>query len=406
MQKVFLCHSSADKDFVRRLAKDLEKETINVWIDEKEILVGDQIRPKVEEGLNASDYLIIVLSPDSVTSPWVERELDAKMIEEIESRKVTVLPLLHRDCDIPPLLKGKHYADFRSDYQRGLRELVARFKHGDKEQEVKQKVLRRLATADPYRLDPHTLVVLAIQARDVDAAEELISAHQESIPACKQMDLFKTMLAHTRFLSSRDVNDFITALNLAFQLVAHHASQQNLQNLQGICSSAPNDPAAVNRLVQLLEHCLQITGRSPTHPWPLLCATSFLIGIHRSSLTQEKVVSACNTACQIVEITSPALLRPSLGSLTHVCTHLAARIETDDQRLEILTRIVDVASPKVGDTRDYADAFLHLAWAAAQTEDMEVAKRLLTKYKLTATAEEFERKTLHHPPLESLALAT
>jgi hypothetical protein len=124
---IFLCHSSADKEFVRRLAIDLRANSVNVWVDEREIQVGDRIREKIEQGLQQSDYLAIVLSPASVTSPWVQRELDAKMFEEIEQKQVKVLPLLLKDCEIPPLLRMVRYADFRGSYEDGLRGLLQRF---------------------------------------------------------------------------------------------------------------------------------------------------------------------------------------------------------------------------------------------------------------------------------------
>lgn len=165
MSKLFICHSNTDKPFVRRLADDLTRHKLSVWVDEREILVGDPIRKKIEEGLEASDYLGLVLSPASVQSEWVQKELDAKLIEEIESKRVVVLPILLSNCQIPALLRGKLYADFRSDYGTGLETLLARFRHNDRELEVKRRVLqetfrrrsgaRRYASSDaPCTLGP------------------------------------------------------------------------------------------------------------------------------------------------------------------------------------------------------------------------------------------------------------
>jgi hypothetical protein len=124
---LFICHSSQDKSFIRRLASDLKANRLDVWVDEQEILVGDRIREKIEAGIETSDYLAIVLSPASVNSPWVQRELDAKLFQEIEEKQVKILPLLLQSCDIPPLLRMVRYADFRGSYESGLRELLQRF---------------------------------------------------------------------------------------------------------------------------------------------------------------------------------------------------------------------------------------------------------------------------------------
>ncbi len=44
MPSLFLSHSSADKTFVEKLAKDLEGVGVNVWFDKWEIKVGDSLR--------------------------------------------------------------------------------------------------------------------------------------------------------------------------------------------------------------------------------------------------------------------------------------------------------------------------------------------------------------------------
>jgi serine/threonine protein kinase len=123
---VFISYSSADSDFAGKLASDLQASGIGVWFDKWEIKVGDSIIQNINDGIHDNDYLAIVLSPTSVQSRWVRKELNAALMKELEeSRSVVVLPILCKDCDIPPLLAGKHYADFRDDYERGLKEILA-----------------------------------------------------------------------------------------------------------------------------------------------------------------------------------------------------------------------------------------------------------------------------------------
>jgi serine/threonine protein kinase len=123
---VFISYSSADSDFAEKLASDLRASGIGVWFDKWEIKVGDSIIQNINDGIRDNDYLAIVLSPTSVKSRWVRKELNAALMKELEeSRSVVVLPILCKDCDIPPLLVGKRYADFREDYERGLKEILA-----------------------------------------------------------------------------------------------------------------------------------------------------------------------------------------------------------------------------------------------------------------------------------------
>lgn len=125
---LFLSHSHRDKHFVRRLANDLTSAGARVWFDEAEIKIGDSLLKRIEEGICGADYLGAVLSPDSVNSNWVQRELEIALTEEIAGRIVKVLPLLFRDCEIPKFLAGKLYADFRvgRDYKSTLSRLLDR----------------------------------------------------------------------------------------------------------------------------------------------------------------------------------------------------------------------------------------------------------------------------------------
>ncbi|GAB5561391.1 MAG: hypothetical protein SynsKO_30380 [Synoicihabitans sp.] len=120
----FLSHSSSDKPFVRQLAADLTKNGVSVWLDEREIGVGDSITEKVGQGLAESDYFLIALSDNSVNSAWVQKELNQALVTEIEKRQVHILPLKLSDCEIPTLIKDKKYADFSTNYKQGLGDLV------------------------------------------------------------------------------------------------------------------------------------------------------------------------------------------------------------------------------------------------------------------------------------------
>lgn len=124
MRKVFISYSSADSGFAEKLAKNLENNGLDVWFDKWEIRIGDSIIEKISQGLNQNDYLVVVLSPNSVLSPWVNKELNICMMREIKERNVVVLPILHKECEIPLFLLDKKIADFTKDYDRSIKELV------------------------------------------------------------------------------------------------------------------------------------------------------------------------------------------------------------------------------------------------------------------------------------------
>lgn len=125
---IFLSHTTADKPFVRRLARDLENHRVRYWLDEAEIKIGESLIEKIRQGIDAVDYVAVILSPLAVASPWVQREVDIAMNQEIQGRRIKVLPIMYQNCELPGFLLGKVYADFTEEakYAESFKRLVER----------------------------------------------------------------------------------------------------------------------------------------------------------------------------------------------------------------------------------------------------------------------------------------
>ena len=127
MSTVFLSHNSKDKPWVRNLATRLTSDGVVVWIDEAELNIGDSLIEKIAAGIKKMRFVAAVISTNSIGSAWVQKELNLAMSKEIAGRKVTVLPLLIENCEVPAFLADKLYADFRDpsnfegEYERLLR---------------------------------------------------------------------------------------------------------------------------------------------------------------------------------------------------------------------------------------------------------------------------------------------
>lgn len=121
---VFISYSHIDREFVDKLGAHLVKANASVWIDRWELNVGDSIINKVQEAIEGSDALLVVLSEASIHSEWCNKELTSGLLRELEEKRVVVLPLLLEDCKIPLFLRDKMYADFRSDFNSGLHDVL------------------------------------------------------------------------------------------------------------------------------------------------------------------------------------------------------------------------------------------------------------------------------------------
>lgn len=125
MATLFISYSSNDKDVVKKIAVDLRSTGFDVWLDEWEIKVGQSIVKSVERGIDEADFVVLVLSSNSVKSGWVEAEWSSAYWNQIRDGEIRLLPILLDKCKIPTLLKPIKYADFRGDYKNGMHDLIS-----------------------------------------------------------------------------------------------------------------------------------------------------------------------------------------------------------------------------------------------------------------------------------------
>lgn len=110
---------------VYQIVDRFQIDGINYWLDDKDILVGQVIEKAISEGIQKSWFFLVVLTPISVSSRWVERELNEASHEEIEGKKI-VLPVIANGLkleQLPPRLRGKLYVDLTSNFEDGYEKL-------------------------------------------------------------------------------------------------------------------------------------------------------------------------------------------------------------------------------------------------------------------------------------------
>ena len=121
---VFISYSHTDKIFVENLAMQLVSHKASIWLDKWELNVGDLIVDKVQNAIQGASALVVVLSKASVESEWCKKELSGGLLKELEEKRVVVMPVLLEDCDMPLFVRSKVYADFRTNFDEGLKTLL------------------------------------------------------------------------------------------------------------------------------------------------------------------------------------------------------------------------------------------------------------------------------------------
>jgi hypothetical protein len=104
----FISYSSVDKPFAVRLYEALQAKGIRCWLDEKQLLPGDDISRELERGIHLWDKFLLCASKNSLTSWWVEDEIKTTLEKERALRKEREKPV-HKL--IPLNLDGYMFTD-------------------------------------------------------------------------------------------------------------------------------------------------------------------------------------------------------------------------------------------------------------------------------------------------------
>lgn len=110
--RVFVSHHhTPDEDaFTARLVADLEAVGADVWVDDQRISSNNFVQ-KISEGLEGRQWLVLVMTPQSVASSWVRNEVNTALSEHTAGRMLGIVPIVMvrtPEQDIPMLWRPLH----------------------------------------------------------------------------------------------------------------------------------------------------------------------------------------------------------------------------------------------------------------------------------------------------------
>jgi hypothetical protein len=123
--EAFLSHSSPDNSFADLVVETLRRHGIPVWHSRTNIIGAQQWHDEIGAALKRCDWFVLILSPDSVKSVWVKREVLFALNDNRYADKI--VPVLYRPCDFDQLswtLSMLQMVDFTGDFDEGCRALL------------------------------------------------------------------------------------------------------------------------------------------------------------------------------------------------------------------------------------------------------------------------------------------
>ena len=92
--KVFVSYPSSKHSTITEIFRHLPLDTVEPWIDDRELPVGSLIERKVTENIEDADYFISFLNEEALKSAWVQKELELALEREAALGRSFVLPIL------------------------------------------------------------------------------------------------------------------------------------------------------------------------------------------------------------------------------------------------------------------------------------------------------------------------
>jgi hypothetical protein len=141
---IFISHSSRDKPAAMHLAKTLNFCSIDVWLDDWELEIGQSLTDEIAKAMDDSRYIAILITENYNKTVWTKTEYKKAVAREQKEGRPVMLPLIVGEALIPDFIEDKIYIDLRTNYYCGIVQLVGMI-HGIEKFRISQ------ALTDPDR---------------------------------------------------------------------------------------------------------------------------------------------------------------------------------------------------------------------------------------------------------------
>src|SRR5215475_12850148 len=165
MARIFLCHATEDKAQVREVYHRLRAiDGFEPWLDEEDLLPGQEWAREIPRALQTSDFILIFLSRSSVAKRgYVQREMKLALDawQEVPEGAIHTIPVRIDQCEVPESFRRYHWSNLfePNRFDRIVRAILA-------------ELAQRLKTAPPLTPQSSTSTRLAQAPTTTETALE------------------------------------------------------------------------------------------------------------------------------------------------------------------------------------------------------------------------------------------
>lgn len=130
-ERVFVSYAREDSKAAFRLYEDLKRAGLRPWLDEEDLLGGQDWELEIKKAVRKSKYFIALFSSTSVQKRgYVQKEyqLSLEVLDEFPEGLIFAIPVRLDDCNIPyEKFKKLHRVDLFPDWNQGIKRLLRTF---------------------------------------------------------------------------------------------------------------------------------------------------------------------------------------------------------------------------------------------------------------------------------------
>jgi hypothetical protein len=130
--KAYLSYARPDRDFAREMVEKLREAGHEVWFDELEITSRAGWAKEIDNALNASTAMIVLISPASMNSKEVRREIDHALLSKNFAHRVLPVYVEPTD-DVPWFLHSLKGVSVGAHPTKAIRQISSALDHFDKQ---------------------------------------------------------------------------------------------------------------------------------------------------------------------------------------------------------------------------------------------------------------------------------
>lgn len=92
-QNCFISYAAKDVEFAEKLYTDLQIQGVRCWYASDDMKIGDSTWDSIYHYIRMRDCVLIIISEDSISSDWIENEVNAALAEENKRKKPIFFPI-------------------------------------------------------------------------------------------------------------------------------------------------------------------------------------------------------------------------------------------------------------------------------------------------------------------------